>query len=160
MKKNYFFTKNKFTKGFTLLEMLIVISIIGILMSVLLYFLNPLYFMRKARDANRKENLSSISLALQTYYSDNNVYPTALPTSEAPFVNNGITYLKKTPTDPTTNVNYFYTTDDNTNPLNFCICAIYENKIPQADKNLCSSTITWSPNVNTSLYDHCVENPF
>jgi prepilin-type N-terminal cleavage/methylation domain-containing protein len=56
--------KNK--KGFTLIELLVVISIIGVLSSVVLASLNTAR--AKARDAKRKQDMRTISTALQLYY--------------------------------------------------------------------------------------------
>lgn len=60
-------------KGFTLIEILVVIAIIGILASVVLAALNSAR--SKARDAQRKETLKQISRAAELYYNDNLAYP-------------------------------------------------------------------------------------
>lgn len=57
--------KNK--HGFTLLELLIVISIIAILSVALIFVLNPLETLRKARDAQRISDLSTLKTALGLY---------------------------------------------------------------------------------------------
>lgn len=59
--------------GFTLVEMLVVISIIGILTSVLAGgYVNS---QKNSRDAARKIQLKSISDALNSFYADNGRYP-------------------------------------------------------------------------------------
>lgn len=64
--------KNK--KGFTLVEMLVVISIIGILSSFAVVSLNSAR--QKARDALRKGDMAQLRTALNLYYDDNNYeYP-------------------------------------------------------------------------------------
>jgi prepilin-type N-terminal cleavage/methylation domain-containing protein len=66
-----------YTKGFTLVELLIAISLIGVLTGVLLAVLNPRGIQAKARDAQRVADLAKVKVALENYYSDNRVYPTA-----------------------------------------------------------------------------------
>lgn len=58
--------KNK-NKGFTLLELLIVIAIIAILSVALVIVLNPAETLRKARDAQRISDLSTLKTAIGLY---------------------------------------------------------------------------------------------
>jgi prepilin-type N-terminal cleavage/methylation domain-containing protein len=60
-------------KGFTLMELLIVIAIIGLLSSVLMS--NLTVARERAMDGRRLEDLRSIQTALQLYYSDHGQYP-------------------------------------------------------------------------------------
>ena len=66
--------KNFFQFGFTLLELLVVISIIGVL--VVMGTFSYSTAQKKARDAERKGDLRGIGQALEQYYSVcGNVYP-------------------------------------------------------------------------------------
>lgn len=56
--------KNERNKGFTLLELLIVIAIIAILSIALVFMLNPAETLKKARDAQRISDLKSVKTAL------------------------------------------------------------------------------------------------
>ena len=62
-------------KGFTLIELIVVIGILAILATVGLVALNPLAQFQKATDARRKSDLAQIQKALETYYQDNGSYP-------------------------------------------------------------------------------------
>lgn len=65
--------KYKVNPGFTLLEVLIAMAIVGILAGV--GFTAYSVSFNKARDATRKNDLSVISRALEAYQSDFGVYP-------------------------------------------------------------------------------------
>ncbi len=79
-------------KGFTLVEILIVMAIIGILLSIII----PNYSssVKRAKEAVLKENLFIIRDAIDKFYLDKKKYPTSL---EDLITNK---YLKKTPYDP------------------------------------------------------------
>lgn len=65
----------KWKKGFTLIELMIVIAIIGILTSIGIVSFSSAR--AKANDAKRKEDLRQIQLALESYANDNGRYPQA-----------------------------------------------------------------------------------
>ncbi len=63
------------SKGFTLIELIVVIGILSVLAVASLVALNPVAQFQKANDARRKADLSQIQKALETYYQDNGKYP-------------------------------------------------------------------------------------
>ncbi len=65
----------KTKKGFTLVELLIVIGIIGVLAGMVIAVLNPRHFQAKSRDAKRKADLEQVRSALEMYRADNGNYP-------------------------------------------------------------------------------------
>lgn len=64
-------------RGFTLIELLIVIAVIGVLASITIVNLSG--NQGKARDAQRKNDLSQIKTALELYYNANGNYPITGP---------------------------------------------------------------------------------
>ena len=81
--------------GFTFLEMIMVIIILGILVSIAL----PNYrtAMIEAKEAVLKEDLFRLRDTIDQYYSDKGKYPASLES----LVEDG--YLRKMPVDPITN---------------------------------------------------------
>ncbi|MDI6717888.1 MAG: type II secretion system protein [Patescibacteria group bacterium] len=61
--------KNGLAKGFTLLELLIVIAILAVLSTIVVLVLNPAEYLKQARDAQRLTDLKAVSSALNLYLS-------------------------------------------------------------------------------------------
>lgn len=99
-------------RGFSLVEIMVVITIIGLLSAVSLGSLNTIQ--KNNRDARRQADLRLVQSALQQFYADQNFYPNNLTAEIA----NGSaitnctgltgctvitkTYLSETPKDPVT----------------------------------------------------------
>jgi prepilin-type N-terminal cleavage/methylation domain-containing protein len=62
-------------KGFTLLEILLVIAAIGILAAIVIIAINPNRQLAQVRDAQRSSDSRSLLQALEQYLIDNNQYP-------------------------------------------------------------------------------------
>lgn len=93
-------------QGFTLLELLIVIVIIGILALIIVPGLasGP----KRARDAQRKSDMRAVKNALETYYNDNNSYPAGDYAGLTSYLVNA--YIPSMPSDPKSgNTAYSYT---------------------------------------------------
>jgi prepilin-type N-terminal cleavage/methylation domain-containing protein len=62
----------KYLSGFTLLELLIVVGILGILAVVLLMSLNPSESQKKSRDLKRMKDVSTLQGVIEQYVKDGN----------------------------------------------------------------------------------------
>jgi type IV pilus assembly protein PilA len=60
-------------KGFTLIELMIVVAIIGILAAIAIP--NFMKFQCKSKQSEAKQNLGAIYVAMGSYYSNNDAYP-------------------------------------------------------------------------------------
>lgn len=119
-------------KGFTLVELLIVISIIAILTGIIITGLTS--SRAKSRDAQRVSNLSQIQLALEQYFDRCGQYPVAITDTSA---TNGCpsditfgSYISVIPKDPSTNANYDYLTNvsgSNVIPTDYILHTTLEN---------------------------------
>ncbi|KUK79547.1 MAG: hypothetical protein XD95_0312 [Microgenomates bacterium 39_7] len=98
--------------AFTLIELLIAVVIIGILAAIGLGQFHTAQI--RARDAQRKDNLSSVAKALEMYYNDQGRYPDDLSWGSSlvdPDEPETI-YLKDLPNDPSSGAKYDYETDE------------------------------------------------
>ena len=111
-------------KGFTLVELLIVIAIVIIIL--ILVFLNFNTQLKRARDAKRKADLSRIQMSFEEYFNDRDSFP-----SEAILHNCGSRdldpYLASVPCDPSSREPYLYVPSE---PLSagYRACAKLEDK--------------------------------
>jgi general secretion pathway protein G len=92
-------------RGFTLVELLVGIAIIGVLATGVIVLINPLAQIQKANDAKRKSDLSEIQKGLEAYYADNGKYPDTLTLDSV--------YMGTVPNDSNSAKTYGYRTDLN-----------------------------------------------
>ena len=73
------FTSKHNSKGFTLLEILLVVGIIAILAGIVIIAINPTKQLGTTRNTERKSDIKQIDSALKQYYIDHNHFPTTTP---------------------------------------------------------------------------------
>lgn len=137
-------------KGFTLLEILVVFSIIGIVLSV---SVGALISARKtSRDAKRKTDVEQLRGALELYKADNSDYPNTNGNISSSLVSLKTApniYLVKLPLDPDTTRNYYY---KYLSSSSYALCAALENSSPGASDcsaaNACGNTTPCNYEVN------------
>lgn len=114
-------------KGFTLMELMVVIAIMGLLITVGIASYKSTQ--AKSRDNRRKSDLAAVGRALELYYNDNGVYPPdngagklkacgASPGAACTWGGNQFNnepngkattvYMVKLPADPAANFTYYY----------------------------------------------------
>lgn len=152
-------------EGFTLLELLVVVAILGILASIAFALLNPAALFGQSRDTRRKSDLKQIKTSLQLYYNDNKSYPnndTWITNATAWFGIGGggpdlvPSYIKSMPGDPDSTKTYDYrdssTTGGCTDNQSFALRARLDiTTDPQAYQNGVSSTYVYWCNGTTSI---------
>lgn len=115
-------------QGFTLMEILIVIAMLGILATII--FGSYLSSLKKGRDSRRKQDLEQVSRALELYYSEQGRYPEESEVVFGQKLDNpnsdddDIFYMKQLPTDPMSGYSYVYRT---TNQQDYQLYACLEN---------------------------------
>ncbi len=108
---------SKNNKGFTLIEVLLVVAIIAILAGIVIIAVNPSKQLADSRNAQRRADVSTILNAVYQYSIDNGSIPASVTTTAAEVCNTGGTctgltdlsvltasgkYLVSIPKDPST----------------------------------------------------------
>lgn len=140
-------TSIKKKNGFTLVELIVVLGIMGILATMALLTINPIAQFQKANDAKRKAEINEIRAALEFYKTDNLVYPTAAEFAAAgcggEFKSATVTYIREMPCDPSTNVQYVYAPQGSAPhyayQLHACLERIDDKDADTADATTCGT---------------------
>ena len=98
-------------RGLTWIELLIVVTIIGLLAVIILNFFNPLEKRDQATNSQQKSDLDRLAIALEDYYNDKGCYPTEI-SCEASKAGDLRPYLGTIPCDPATGQSYYYDPED------------------------------------------------
>jgi prepilin-type N-terminal cleavage/methylation domain-containing protein len=115
-------------KGFTMIEIIIVVAIIGIIAGAVMIFSAPTR--ETSRNNKRISDMQQLYEALGLYKIDNGIYPTIITPGQPLTGSNGVVYLSKVPTNPTpyddgncANEDYQYSQDSGGTSyhISFCI---------------------------------------
>lgn len=100
--------RHRFLAGFTLIELVVVMAIVGLLLGIAA----PRYFrsLEKSRETVLQQNLSLTREALDRYYGDHGEYPSSLETLVSD------RYLRRLPLDPITRRSDTWTTVSSGDP--------------------------------------------
>ena len=128
-------------KGFTLMEILIVVALIVALATALLITLNPLAQINKGQDSKRKHELTQLNKVFEDFYNDKQCYPKPdevcykdKTSTVCPICGNDAgspdfnPYLPQLPCDPRhSQKKYLYQIDDTTCPTYYRIYTTLSN---------------------------------
>lgn len=124
------------SKGFTLFELLVMISIVGILLGLAMTSFSGAQ--KRARDARRKEDLQAVQKALEQYYAlSGGNYPPSCFSSGSTISYEGTVLLQSFPTDPKNSGSYQYSCTSASNS-GYCYCAFLESASGNATNNSCN----------------------
>lgn len=141
--------------GFTLVEIVLVIALIGITGTLLISLVNPAQQFKKSNDARRKADVRQLQTVFELYRNDQGEYPPEpLPDCGSPLTGGTMQYIQKLPCDPkngTAQFKYNYTSPT---ASTYTIVACLENlSDPQKDPvnalnplggTYCDGTTAWS----------------
>ena len=139
----------KNNRGFTLVEIIIVMTIIAVLAVITIAFYRTQIF--KANDAKRMSDLNRIKIAVEEYEKDHNCYPppqlvTCIPgTGLQP-------YLGTIPCDPVTHASYYYEYENS-------VCPSWYRIYAKLDYSSGTAAMPWCGGPNNNSFNYYVESP-
>lgn len=135
-------------RGFTIVELMVVVAIIGILSGIIITNLTS--SKSKSRDAQRVSDVNQIQLALEQYFDRCGQYPIPTGTSNGQILltaNNGCpsgitfsSYISVIPNDPVSKTQYGYIVNSSALPTDYILHASLENS-NNAQQNSYSETV-------------------
>jgi prepilin-type N-terminal cleavage/methylation domain-containing protein len=159
---NFMKQKNTAKNGFTLVELMIVIAVIGILVGITIVSYGA--WKNTAIANTLKSDLSNVATSMESYRNFNNVYPTSIPTTFTPApddtmtggsTDGGITYCITATSIQNTSISYYISSQIAASGAQVGTCAS-RAAIPSAPSNLIASVVsstvislTWNASTGT-----------
>lgn len=133
-------------KGFTLVELLVVVAVIAILAAITVVAINPAKKLAQSRDAARKSSMQQIVTALSTYYTQNASYTA----TTAELVSTG--ELKNLPKGPTgSDFSYAVTPSTCTTAAKTCTAAVIYDDYEQPNTVCGTGSARWGWTSSTGV---------
>ncbi len=125
--------------GYTLVEILVVLSIIAVMMAAAIVSYGSVT--RKSRDSKRKSDIEQVRQALEMYRADNLTYPACTGMSEVDClagVTGFSTYLQTVPTDPKASVTGFTYYYERPSTTSYCLSMFSESETLEKTAGICT----------------------
>lgn len=112
-------------KGFTLVELLVVITVLAVLATGLMVFINPAKRFKQANDARIKADINQIAKALLAYYTINRHFPTTINGLNTLVIDGDLRTIPSPPAGGA--ASYSYTANDacSVSPYTGCEAVVY-----------------------------------
>lgn len=152
--------KDSSLKGFTLVELLVVIGMVSVLITGLILILNPVQKIAQTNDAKRKSDLAQLQRALEIYYQDYGRYPGSTAAYRIAGTNWGAAwseYMSRLPSDPKSGRTYVYFVPNSGNCVNGQCYLIYAALEAPKDPQMCfpATAAACSSAVSNSIANAC-----
>lgn len=148
----------KLRNGFTLVEILVVLSIIAVMMAAAIVSYSSVT--KKSRDAKRKSDMEQVRQALEMYRADNLTYPTCGVGAQAVSCLTGAsgfsTYLSTAPTDPKASVTGFTYYYERPSTTTYCLSMFSESETSEKSFSGCAKP---TGPTGTSIFLYQFTNP-
>jgi len=142
-------------KGFTLLELLVTISIIGILLAIGSVSFSTAQ--KRGRDSRRQGDMKAIQKSLEQCFALDTEYPQTADPDNPLNCTGGASTMNQVPDDPKPAEDYVYTVDDALSATAYCLCASLENLgTGNADSVGAGGVCSWETATDNDYF--CVSN--
>jgi prepilin-type N-terminal cleavage/methylation domain-containing protein len=146
--------KKTMKRGFTLVELIIVIAILAILLTIMIGNINPLVMINRGYDAQRKKDIARLKVAFEEYYNDKGCYPSQELVNNLNCDTNGFApWMATWPCDPS-GVKYKIVVEDSDCPHWFKLMA---NLQDQKDKDIPDNWYSWGYPENIRIGDETIK---